>query len=131
MNEIYEERRLALKAMVEQMGRGAIVEIAQKLDVDQSYVSRCLYPPSKAGCKKIGDAMVTKLDAHYPGWMQTERGYSSPMRSDYEQRIIGYLNRLSETRRQVIEQNIVALIALEEQERSSAIFKQQKSAGQA
>jgi hypothetical protein len=125
MDEIYEERRLALKAMVDSMGRGAIVDIAKNIDVDQSYVSRCLYQPNKPGRKNIGDEMVVRLDEKYPGWRQSTTGFASAVQNDYEQRLLGYLRQLSATRRQVAEQAIVGLLKLEEAERAAEPIRQQ------
>lgn len=71
MEEIYETRRIALKQMIESMGRGAITQVANRIGVDPSYVSRLLYEDGKKGKKNIGDEIVTKLDEHYPLWDKT------------------------------------------------------------
>ena len=68
MEQTYEERRLDLKSLVKQMGRGSIAKIASEIGVDASYVSRCLYEAGKAGKKNIGDEIALKPDAKYPQW---------------------------------------------------------------
>lgn len=72
MEKTYESRRLALKALVEKNGRGAIASISKTIEVDASYLSRCLYPPGKAGRKNIGDEIATKLDEKFPRWRSGE-----------------------------------------------------------
>lgn len=62
----YEERRLALKALADQLGRGALAAIAQKIGKDPSYVSRMLYPPQKAGYKRIGEDTLEALAIAFP-----------------------------------------------------------------
>lgn len=58
MEDVYEKRRLVLKAKVDSLGKGAISSIAKALDKDPSYISRCLYPQGKSGKKNIGDEFV-------------------------------------------------------------------------
>lgn len=62
----YEERRLALAALVKKMGRGAIGTIATRIEKDASYVSRMLYPLDKPGHKRIGEDTLDLLRAAYP-----------------------------------------------------------------
>ena len=68
MEKIYETRRMALKDMIENMGRGAIAKVAIAIDVDPNYLSRCLYPYGKPGKKNIGDELVIKLNETFPMW---------------------------------------------------------------
>lgn len=66
-------RTSALQAIVnehnDENGRGGIAKVAKKLEVEPSYLQRCLYPPGKAGRKRIGDAMVIKLSKCFPEWI--------------------------------------------------------------
>ncbi|MBS1143385.1 MAG: repressor [Proteobacteria bacterium] len=68
MEKTYEMRRQHLKTLVDKLGRGGIAAVAKKIDVNASYLSRCLYPPEKAGRKNIGDEIATRLDEHFPSW---------------------------------------------------------------
>ena len=68
MEKIYEKRRTDLAAFIKSIGRGAIARISEAADIDASYLSRCLYPPGKAGKKNIGDEIAIKLDQHFPEW---------------------------------------------------------------
>lgn len=65
----YEIRRLALKELVDGIGRGGRTEVAKRIDKDPSYVSRLLYPPGKAGRKRIGDELLDALNKAYPTWL--------------------------------------------------------------
>ncbi|HHW4669436.1 MAG TPA: S24 family peptidase [Xylella fastidiosa subsp. multiplex] len=62
----YEMRRLALKALSDKLGYGGKAMIAAKIGKDSSYVSRMLYPPKKAGRKRIGEDMLELLVRAYP-----------------------------------------------------------------
>lgn len=62
----YEQRRLALKALSDSLGRGGVAAIATRIGKDASYVSRMLYEPGKAGRKRIGEDMLGLLAAAYP-----------------------------------------------------------------
>jgi len=66
----YEQRRKGLLALVKQLGRGGIAQIAAKIDKEANYVSRMLYEPGKAGRKRIGEDTADQLDAAYPEWKQ-------------------------------------------------------------
>jgi phage repressor protein C with HTH and peptisase S24 domain len=70
----FEQRRQALLALRAQLGHGAISQIASRIDVDPSYVSRMLYPEGKAGQKRIGEDNVERLNAAFPGWLEAETG---------------------------------------------------------
>lgn len=61
-----EQRRLALAALVEAKGRGAIAEISGKTGILPNYVSRMLYPPGKDGRKGIGEDIWDLLVTAYP-----------------------------------------------------------------
>lgn len=63
----YEKRRLALIRLVAKVGGQA--KLADKLEVNPSYVSRMLYEEGKVGKKRIGEDMVEKLDRLYEGWL--------------------------------------------------------------
>lgn len=63
----YEQRRQALRALVDGLGRGGISAVAKKIGKEASYVSRMLYPEGKSGMKRIGEDTVELLRAEYPG----------------------------------------------------------------
>lgn len=62
----YEQRRIALQALVDELGRGGIASIAQQIGKDASYVSRMLYPSGKTGGKRIGEDTAEALARAYP-----------------------------------------------------------------
>lgn len=64
----YEKRRTALQVLVDGLGRGGISKIAERLGKDPSYISRLLYPPTKAGHKRMGEDMVDALNHAFPAW---------------------------------------------------------------
>lgn len=64
----YEQRRQALRALVDGLGRGGISAVAKKIGKEASYVSRMLYPEGKSGMKRIGEDTVELLRAEYPGF---------------------------------------------------------------
>lgn len=65
----YEHRRIALKRMTDQMGRGGIARVAQALGKEPNYVSRMLYEPGKPGRKRIGEDSADKLTEMFPTWL--------------------------------------------------------------
>lgn len=65
----FEKRRQALKKLVDDIGRGAISQIAAKIGKDPSYVSRLLYAPEKNGAKNIGEETCEAIETNYPGWL--------------------------------------------------------------
>lgn len=69
MNDRYEVRRLALKALIDEKGRGGTAEVANRIGKEPSYVSRMLYPPGKTGRKRIGDELLEAITKAYPSWL--------------------------------------------------------------
>lgn len=69
--DIYEKRRLAMKALVQSLGYGGIKRLADTIGKHQGLVARYLYPPDKPGAKRVGDTMVIALDKNFPGWMES------------------------------------------------------------
>lgn len=65
----FETRRLALKALVDAMGRGGTSTVAKQVGAAPSYIARLLYPPGKTGRKRIGDDMVKTITRVYPNWL--------------------------------------------------------------
>ncbi len=66
----FEQRRQALLALRAQLGHGAISQIASRIDVDPSYVSRMLYPEGKAGQKRIGEEAPVSPEDQIPAWLR-------------------------------------------------------------
>lgn len=64
----YEQRREALRALIDSLGRGGISAVAKKINKDASYISRMLYPEGKNGMKRIGEDTVELLRGEYPGF---------------------------------------------------------------
>lgn len=69
-DEKKEQRRLALKALVDQLGHGGIAAVARAINMDASYVSRLLYPTGKGSAKGIGETVADRIEAAFPGWLQ-------------------------------------------------------------
>lgn len=65
----YELRRSALQRLIDSLGRGGISKVADRIDKQPSYVSRMLFPPTKAGFKRIGEDTVDVLNKAFPGWL--------------------------------------------------------------
>lgn len=65
----FEIRRLALRRIVDQIGRGGIAQVARNIGREANYVSRMLYPEGKRGKKNIGDELIDAIEAAYPGWL--------------------------------------------------------------
>lgn len=70
---MFEQRRIALQALVDTKGRGGIASIAHQIGKDPSYVSRMLYPPEKSGYKRIGEDTALALFKAYPDFFRDER----------------------------------------------------------
>lgn len=68
--DIRERRRLALQALVDQIGHGGIVAVARAADIPPSYLSRLLYPPEKHGAKNMGEGVALRIEEAFPGWME-------------------------------------------------------------
>lgn len=64
----YEIRRVALKRLVDKLGRGGIAKVAQEIGKEPSYVSRMLYEPGKPGRKRIGEDSAELLNVKFPDW---------------------------------------------------------------
>lgn len=68
----FEKRRFALKAIVDEMGRGGRATVAKQIGTSPSYIARLLYPPGKEGRKNIGDEMVDAITRVYPHWLEQQ-----------------------------------------------------------
>lgn len=66
----YEKRRLALVKLIAKVGGQA--KLADKLEINPSYVSRMIYEEGKVGKKRIGEDMVEKLNYIYADWLDEE-----------------------------------------------------------
>lgn len=71
--DMYEQRRIALQALVDAKGRGGIARIAHQIGKDPSYVSRMLYPPEKSGYKRIGEDTALLLVKAFPDFFRDEK----------------------------------------------------------
>ncbi|HGJ5884258.1 hypothetical protein [Arsenophonus sp.] len=68
----YEKRRLRLIDIKDTLCDGKIVELARRIDREQSYVSRMLYPEGKKWKKRIADEMVDIIEDAFnlpKGWL--------------------------------------------------------------
>lgn len=70
---MYEQRRNALQALADSLGRGGIASIAQQIGKDASYVSRMLYPAGKSGAKRIGEDTALVLAKAFPAFFGDAR----------------------------------------------------------
>lgn len=66
----YEVRRMALKHLVDGIGRGGIARVAERIGKEPNYISRMLYPPGKPGKKRIGEDSVEALNDAFPEWLK-------------------------------------------------------------
>lgn len=73
----FEHRRQALRALVDNLGRGGISAVAKKIGKEASYVSRMLYPEGKGGMKRIGEDTVELLREAYPGFFTASGALAS------------------------------------------------------
>lgn len=81
----HEKRRVALKALVDSLGRGGIAAVAARIGKEPNYVSRMLYPAGKEGRKRIGEESADALVAAYPEWFgEIERGSPQPSEKPHE-----------------------------------------------
>lgn len=69
-----ERRRLALKRLVESLGRGGVARVAEAIGKTPDYVSRMLFEWDKPGKKGISEDSATMLERSFPGWDQAEPG---------------------------------------------------------
>lgn len=69
----FEKRRLALRALVDTMGRGGIASVAKQIGIEPNYVSRLLYPGEKKGGKRMGEDTATALVRAYPQFFTGEK----------------------------------------------------------
>lgn len=61
-------RKNALKKLIEAEYNGVVASMAKAVDIDASYLTRCLWPKSKNGAKEIGVAIRDKIAAKHPNW---------------------------------------------------------------
>jgi hypothetical protein len=73
----YEERRLSLLRLVEQMGRGGRVRVSNAINKSPDYIARMLYPKDKPGHKGIGEDTVDLLDKAFPDWRNKDTSVES------------------------------------------------------
>ena len=67
----YAIRREALRTLINNSYGGVKASFAKAADIDESYVSRLLYPDGKAGLKRIGEDTVEKISRIHPYWLKT------------------------------------------------------------
>jgi hypothetical protein len=78
----FEERRLALLNLVNGMGRGGRIQVANAIGKTPDYISRMLYPKDKPGKKGIGEESVELLDKSFPGWLKKMGEAQSPQANE-------------------------------------------------
>jgi hypothetical protein len=75
--EKYEHRRLRLQELITMKFDGKHTAFANKIDREQSYVSRLLYPEGKAGKKRIAETMQEHIESACglaAGWLDLPLG---------------------------------------------------------
>lgn len=77
--DMYEQRRAALAALADDLGRGGIANIAQQIGKDASYVSRMLYPADKKGAKRIGEDTALLLAKAFPSFFANPQELLAPL----------------------------------------------------
>lgn len=68
----FEIRRLKLIELIESKFEGSPSKLADKIGRERSYITRCKYPPTKNGAKRISDTLLTAIyeNCDIPfGWM--------------------------------------------------------------
>ncbi len=68
----YEKRRLRLIEIRDTLCNGKVVDLARRIEREQSYVSRMLYPEGKKWKKRIADDMVEVIETAFNlprGWL--------------------------------------------------------------
>ena len=73
----YERRRLRLLDLRDSQCRGSAANLARKIERDQTYVTRMLYPEGKKGKKRIADDMMEIIETAFDlprGWMDQHAG---------------------------------------------------------
>jgi len=65
----FEQRRLALIALVKSFGRGGSRIVAEAIGRQPSYISRLISTPDKDGHRKIKDEIFDALTSAFPGWL--------------------------------------------------------------
>lgn len=70
----YEQRRVALKKLVDELGRGGIKKVASTIAKEPNYVSRMLYPQGKKGSKRIGEDSAELISSAFPNWLSHRDG---------------------------------------------------------
>lgn len=77
--DIYETRRLKLIELIDSQFQGKVSLLADAINKDSSYITRCKYPVGKKGKKRISDELLRAIyeNCNVPyGWMDgkhTER----------------------------------------------------------
>lgn len=105
-----EQRRLALKSLVEALGRGGVAAVAARIEKAPDYVSRMLYENGKAGKKGIGEKTWDALVAAYPREL---RPLSEPAAAMHEN-TVSPERKIAELQRQIESLTVVlaSLVAI-------------------
>lgn len=77
----YEKRRLALIKLIAKVGGQA--KLADKLEVNPSYISRMIYEEGKSGKKRIGEDMVEKLNYIFDNWLNDDAELNNNLQNEY------------------------------------------------
>lgn len=77
----YERRRLRLLRLRDEQCGGSGAALARRIDRDQSYVTRMLYPEGKRGKKRIADDMMEIVEEAFDlprGWLDMDDAGPAP-----------------------------------------------------
>jgi hypothetical protein len=61
-------RKKALRRLIDQEYGGVIARMAKAVDIDASYLTRCMWPKEKKGYKEIGVEVIDKIALKHPNW---------------------------------------------------------------
>jgi hypothetical protein len=97
----YELRRLALKNLIDSLGRGGQAQVASKTGIAADYISRALYPDGKDGKKNIGEDLLEVFIEHYPEFFLKNHVSTHPKLSPLELDLLEDFNRITDEKTKI------------------------------
>jgi len=85
----YAYRQKLLASLIQDRFDGVIARFASAVDIAPSYVSRMLYPETKAGAKRIGESTIEKIETslgltgYFSGVTTSENVLLFPVKDEY------------------------------------------------